>query len=64
MSCYCLCATNHPDHPGICTGEATGKLRFSDFPEESILAIRDYVDVPMCRPCREKTLATKREIDG
>jgi hypothetical protein len=59
-SCHCLCAANHRDKLGICTNEATGVLRFSDFPPDSALASFDHVDARMCTPCREATLRQRR----
>lgn len=64
MSCYCLCRANHPQYPNICNGEATGVIRFREFPKDSVLADTEYVDVHMCDPCREKTLEYKGQIDG
>ena len=61
MSCYCLCVVNHPDHPGICTGEARSMLRFSGFPADSILSKVGYVEVQVCDPCRQSTVAEKSD---
>jgi hypothetical protein len=59
--CNCLCAINHPDESGICTMEATGALRFSNFPNDSPLAHLKFWDVAMCDPCRSATLLAKGE---
>lgn len=59
MACYCLCAVNHPEEPGICTGDGDDTVRFSEFPEDSALASLKSVDVRMCTPCREKTIARR-----
>lgn len=58
-SCYCLCASNHPQQLGVCTNQAAGGLRFGNFPEGSALAGVERVYVQMCEPCRRLTLAHK-----
>ena len=50
--CYCLCAVNHPDVEGICTGQRDDEIEFwtDVFRDETVM-------VSMCSPCIEATRA-------
>ena len=64
MSCECFCGVNHPDRVGICTGEATTELRFSNFSSNSALAGIDNVDVPMCSECSKSTIIARKKVNS
>lgn len=55
--CLCLCQANHARKRGICTAEATTKVRFISASEHvRALQDSDEVIVPMCALCAEATL--------
>jgi hypothetical protein len=56
--CHCLCAVNHPAKRGVCQGESTRTLVFSDFKEGSPLEGTE-TQVTMCDACTIQTLLNK-----
>ena len=50
--CHCLCAVNHAETRGVCTGQVDTSLRF-DSPTTG------EIDVLMCSACVAATLAAK-----
>jgi hypothetical protein len=54
-ACHCLCVTNHPKRPGVCTADADTAIAFDS-------SLTGRIDVTMCSACTAAMLAAKPEI--
>ena len=58
--CLCLCQANHARTRGICTAEATTKVRFEATGRTFPFREGEEIIVPMCQACAEATLEQPR----